>query len=103
MNSEDGEAGSLLQFNPFFQRANYEASDVALRTACCENSDLCDLYYERRPSDDCTGYIPIRFGEYNYLCVRQSAYYIFVKVDLKIYVKFSRENGVYKFLKRFKL
>ena len=63
MNSLDGEAGSLLLFNPFFQQANYLAFDVALRTSCCEDSDLCDFYYDRRPSDNCLFYRPPRRSE----------------------------------------
>ena len=60
LNSLNGEGGSLLRFNPFFQRADYLATDVGFRTTCCEDSDLCDLYYERRPSDDCRSYRPPR-------------------------------------------
>jgi hypothetical protein len=62
LNSLNGEAGSLLRFNPFFESDDYLASDVAFRTTCCEDSDLCDLYYERRPSDDCRFYRPPRRG-----------------------------------------
>ncbi|XP_022801631.1 mucin-like protein isoform X3 [Stylophora pistillata] len=38
-------------------RAKYDSSDVRGYQKCCVNSDLCDLYYRRRPSDDCGDYV----------------------------------------------
>ena len=38
-------------------RARHDSSDVQGYQKCCVNSDLCDLYYRRRPSDDCRDYV----------------------------------------------
>lgn len=38
-------------------RAKYDSSDVQGYQKCCVNSDLCDLYYKRRPSDNCGNYV----------------------------------------------
>ncbi|XP_022801632.1 mucin-like protein isoform X1 [Stylophora pistillata] len=38
-------------------RAKHDSSDVQGYQKCCVNSDLCDLYYRRRPSDDCGDYM----------------------------------------------
>ncbi|RMX36464.1 hypothetical protein pdam_00010052, partial [Pocillopora damicornis] len=38
-------------------RAKHDSSDVQGYQKCCVNSDLCDLYYKRRPSDNCGNYV----------------------------------------------
>ncbi|PFX32349.1 Mucin-4 [Stylophora pistillata] len=46
-------------------RAKHDASDVQGYQKCCVNSDLCDLYYRRRPSDDCRDYVA---PEWSWIC-----------------------------------
>ena len=38
-------------------RAKHDSSDVLGYQKCCVKTDLCDLYYKRRPSDDCGNYV----------------------------------------------
>lgn len=38
-------------------RAKHDSSDVQGYQKCCVNSDLCDLYYKKRPSDNCGNYV----------------------------------------------
>ncbi|XP_069068933.1 mucin-4-like isoform X2 [Pleurodeles waltl] len=46
-------------------RTQYQVSEINPYNACCgdfRSFDLCPLYYEKRPSDACYGYIPPRRG-----------------------------------------
>ena len=52
------DGGSLLTWNPFTNYQDYLKYDRQLKDACCGIAGLCKMYYERRPSQDCTGYEP---------------------------------------------
>lgn len=52
------ESSSLLRYHPQFQRDLYEIYDKEFRQACCGIAQLCDLFLERRPPDDCSAYVP---------------------------------------------
>ena len=57
-----GAVGSLLLYHPYFLAEEYTDYDLEFKTRCCYESDLCSLYYERRPTDDCASYRPPRFS-----------------------------------------
>ena len=52
------DGGSLLTWNPFTNYQDYLKYDRQLKDTCCGIAELCKIYYERRPSQDCTGYEP---------------------------------------------
>lgn len=51
--------GSAHRYHKLTQKwkAKHESSDVLGYQKCCVNTDMCDLYYKRRPSDDCGNYV----------------------------------------------
>lgn len=53
--------GSLLILDGTFE--SYEQDNFLPMSYCC-SVGLCDLYFERRPSDNCARYFPLRFGEW---------------------------------------
>ena len=59
------ERGSLLSTTPRFYPDSlyqrYREQDEEGYTQCCLLSDSCHLYFRRRPSDDCAGYVFIPF------------------------------------------
>ncbi|XP_065942268.1 uncharacterized protein [Magallana gigas] len=46
-------AGTLLQYNPFFERRLYTIEDFKAREACCIKTKQCNLFYEVRPIPFC--------------------------------------------------
>ncbi|XP_062579994.1 protein eyes shut homolog, partial [Saccostrea cucullata] len=54
-------AGTLLKYNPFFERQLYSQSDLKPKEACC-NSGHCDWYYEVRPIPWCYWRSPFQPG-----------------------------------------
>ena len=43
----------LLLFHPVYQRNDYVQYDKEFYQSCCQNAKSCDLFRERRPSDNC--------------------------------------------------
>ncbi|XP_062609553.1 uncharacterized protein LOC134271352 [Saccostrea cucullata] len=54
-------AGTLLKYNPFFERQLYSKSDLKPKEACC-SSGHCDWYYEVRPIPFCYWRSPFQPG-----------------------------------------
>ena len=52
----------MLSYSPLLYPDESQAYDFFLRSECCE-AGLCDVYFARRPSDDCSQYQPLSFGE----------------------------------------
>uniref|UniRef100_A0A8W8N7V2 Fibrillin-1 n=1 Tax=Magallana gigas TaxID=29159 RepID=A0A8W8N7V2_MAGGI len=46
-------AGTLLQYNPYFERRLYTIEDFKAREACCIKTKRCNLFYEVRPIPFC--------------------------------------------------
>ncbi|XP_052712052.1 uncharacterized protein LOC128186279 isoform X2 [Crassostrea angulata] len=46
-------AGTILQYNPFFERRLYTIEDLNAREACCIKTKQCNLFYEVRPIPLC--------------------------------------------------
>ncbi|XP_065942276.1 uncharacterized protein [Magallana gigas] len=46
-------AGTLLKYNPFFERRLYTIEDFNSREACCIKTKQCSLFYEVRPIPLC--------------------------------------------------
>ena len=55
--------GSLDVVSPDKNIVGHFGRDVLPWFACCKFRDNCGKYYQRRPSDDGTGYVPLRPGE----------------------------------------
>jgi hypothetical protein len=51
-------AGSANRYHSVKESEKHEQFDVAPYKACCETTDLCYLYYSRRPTVTCTLYRP---------------------------------------------
>ena len=52
-------AGTLLLYHPLQEPRRYNQTDRFFREACCGTSDqLCGMYIERRPINNCDGYQP---------------------------------------------
>ena len=45
------------------QRPVLNNTDQKMRRICCGLTNLCDLYTEIRPPNDCSGYVPPRWSE----------------------------------------
>ena len=54
---------SMLLHHPTANATAYLERDMTFRKACCGATNLCDLFFERRPSNDCRGYEPPFWGE----------------------------------------
>ena len=50
--------GSLLLYHPLLNYREYKQTDEAFKETCCGAADMCGLFYERRPANNCTGYEP---------------------------------------------
>ena len=60
--------GSLLAYSPFNNFIGYQEKDVEFKEACCGVANLCELFYERRPPNNCKGYEPpVRSKMINYV------------------------------------
>ena len=55
--------GSYLLYNPLFHYQQNALEDRQPYRYCCEESMLCQQYYQHRPSDDCSNYVNLRPGE----------------------------------------
>lgn len=58
--------GSYRLFNPIYDQDSYQSQDLIPQQQCCMNSSqgaFCEMYYQYRPSDDCSGYQPVRAGK----------------------------------------
>ena len=62
------EGGSYLLYNPLFRHRQNVLEDRTPYRHCCEQSNLCLLYYKYRPSDDCRNYVNFRPGNYKTQC-----------------------------------
>ena len=62
-------AGSHLLYNPLFDYVKNSQEDRIPYCYCCEESDLCQLYYKHRPSDDCSNYVNLRPSKYDNIIV----------------------------------
>ena len=54
--------GTLFSNSPLFNPDEWQMYDSSLKSECCE-AGLCNVYFERRPTDECTLYQPLSFGE----------------------------------------
>ena len=54
--------GSMLFYSPFLYPDQFQTYDSSLRLQCCE-AGLCDIFFARRPTDDCSQYQPLSLGE----------------------------------------
>lgn len=69
LSSSAGVRGSsMLLHHPTTNATSYLEGDLAFRKACCGAANLCDLFFQRRPSNDCRGYEPPFWGE-SYICI----------------------------------
>ena len=57
---------SMLQYHPRWFPSSYEIYDENFRDACCGAADLCQVFYSRRPPDDCSRYRPPRWSKKSY-------------------------------------
>ena len=57
---------SMLQYHPHWFPSSYEIYDENFRDACCGAADLCQVFYSRRPPDDCSRYRPPRWSKKSY-------------------------------------
>jgi hypothetical protein len=53
--------GSMLSYSPLLYPDESQAYDFSLRSECCE-AGLCDVYFARRLSDNCSQYQPLSFA-----------------------------------------
>ena len=54
----DKDAGSMFLYNPKLYPKEHQRYDIDFKKYCCGAAGLCDEYKKRRPSSNCTGYIP---------------------------------------------
>lgn len=55
-------AGTLLRYNPFFERVNYSEHDLLPRRQCCK-SGRCIWYYQVRKIPGCYIRSPFQSGK----------------------------------------
>ena len=55
-------SGSMLSYHPINNYEEYLTYDKKFRDACCGVAQMCNLYFKRRPSQDCSGYNPPTWG-----------------------------------------
>ena len=62
--------GSAHRYHKLTQKwsTKHDSSDVMGYQKCCVNTDMCDLYYKRRPSDDCRNYVVPEWSKSFYNC-----------------------------------
>ena len=56
--------GSSHMYHKFTASEKHKLNDVFGYEQCCVQSSLCDLYYKRRPVDDCRKYQPLEWSEF---------------------------------------
>ena len=71
----DTENGGSLLLSPIPYESLQRNNRLPQSLCCSGEVGLCDLYYERRPPNDCFGYIPLWFSKLNY-CICLCAMYI---------------------------
>ncbi len=54
------EGGTYKLYNSLFHPEEYYTEDLLPYEYCCRLSGRCSTYYQHRPSDDCSNYIPLR-------------------------------------------
>ena len=57
------QGGTANRYHSFFAPLLHDQFDIQPYQDCCVNADLCPLYYERRPSQNCFFYFPPFWGE----------------------------------------
>ena len=57
-------AGSMLTANPFVDPSTYYNDNVVPKENCCDLSDNCQLYYDRRPVGRCYFRSPFAICKY---------------------------------------
>ena len=70
------DAGYPSIFNPFFSPNEHQMYDLDFRDSCCTATDLCHLFYMRRPPDNCVFYFPPFLGKCNCFIIDYYTYYI---------------------------
>ena len=55
--------GSMLLYTPLLYPSESSLYDFALREECCDGPGLCDLFFTRRPSQECSQYDPMTWGK----------------------------------------
>ncbi|XP_053372780.1 uncharacterized protein LOC123559692 [Mercenaria mercenaria] len=55
-------AGSFNAYNELIDPRQHQLKDTFYKNVCCDQSDLCDLYYDVRPTHNCYSVFPFRFG-----------------------------------------
>lgn len=63
----------MLLYTPLLYPNESLMHDFALREQCCDGPGLCDLFFTRRPSQECTQYDPMTWGKgykitYKFMC-----------------------------------
>ena len=56
--------GSSHMYHKFTASEKHKLNDVFGYEQCCMKSSLCDLYYKRRPVDDCKEFQPLEWSEF---------------------------------------
>jgi hypothetical protein len=56
----------LYIFNRYNRLVRGFLNDEEAHRACCKDSNLCHLFYEKRPSDSCNSYRPPKRSMWNY-------------------------------------
>ena len=67
--TEDMNGGSMLFYNPIYSADLYKKYDETPKYDCCQLADMCNLYYDVRPLDNCKVYEPPSVG--TYMCERE--------------------------------
>ena len=66
-------AGSMLTANPFVDPSTYYNDNVVPKENCCDLSDNCQLYYDRRPVGRCYFRSPFAICKYFFKCWKTQA------------------------------
>ena len=54
----------MLLYSPILYPNETQAFDMVLRQKCCGEAGLCELFFARRPADNCDFYQPLTWGEF---------------------------------------
>ncbi|KAJ8307100.1 hypothetical protein KUTeg_015184 [Tegillarca granosa] len=55
-------AGYIQLYRSKFNATQHQQQDIIPYESCCVYSNLCDLFYAQRPTDNCKGYKPAEIG-----------------------------------------